>query len=74
MATVTRQQITDCVDADEMIHSERAEQFNQKFLWLWGAIITNDTINVTAELKHQFRAMFTGWPVTVKALRTLLGD
>lgn len=74
MVTVTRQQISDCIDADELVHEERSEQFNRRFLWLWGAIVTNDTINVTPELKHQFRSMFVGWPNTIKALRILLGD
>lgn len=72
MTTITRQQLTDCVNPHELQHAELAERFNRKFLWIWGGIVTNDIITLTPAVKDQLRAMFSGWPETMKNLTPYL--
>lgn len=73
MATITRHQLRSCVNADELAHKDNAERFNQHFLWLWGAMVTDDVITVDADLKDQLNAMFHGWPKTRERINSLIG-
>ena len=71
MTTITRQQLTNCIDPDELQNKDNAKRFNDMFLWIWGSIVTNDVISVTPEVRAQLNAMFHGWPITRKNITKL---
>lgn len=73
MTTITRQQLTDCIDPHELQHADNSKRFNDQFLWLWGGIVCNDIITVSPACKSQIRSMFQGWTQTQKNLDNVIG-
>lgn len=72
---ITRKQLVDCVDLADFHDQDALRKFQEKFLWLWGAIVTDDSWEVNDARAKQLRTMFSQMPNTLRNLEALLtGD
>lgn len=75
MTTITRQALTDVVDAEELCDDARMETFQRSRAWLFLALVQNDVIQLTPATVAQLRAMFPkrDWPQTRANIESLIG-